>query len=69
MVDLLGFVGDFGEHIKDLCQVLYVVVVLGCTEAHEVEEVFLIVQGHVESKLLEDRGKRLMRDQVDSPVL
>ena len=67
--NLLCFVCDFREYIEDLCQVLNVVVVLGGTEAHEVKEVFLVVQGHVQPELLKDRRESCVRDQIQSPIV
>ena len=43
--------------------------VLGGAEAHEVEEVLLVVQGHVQAELLEDGRECLVRDQVQSPII
>lgn len=43
--------------------------ILGGAEAHEIEEVFLIVKCHVDAKLLENCDESLVTDQVASPVL
>ena len=43
--------------------------ILGCTEAHEIEEVFLVVEGHVDAVLLEYLGELVVRDQVHPPVV
>ena len=69
LFDLLSFVCDFREYIKDLGKILDIVVVLGGAEAHEVEEVLLVVQGHVQAELLEDGREGLVRDQVQSPII
>lgn len=69
LVDLLGFVCDFREYVKDLSKILNIVVVLGGAEAHEVEEILLVVQGHVQAELLEDGRECLVRDQVQSPII
>ena len=67
--DLLSFVCDFREHIKDLGKILDIVVVLGGAEAHEVEEILLVVQGHVQAELLEDGRECMVRNQVQSPII
>ena len=43
--------------------------VLGRAEAHEVEEVLLVVEGHVETELFEDLGEGRVRDQILPPAL
>ena len=43
--------------------------VLGGTEAHVVKEVFLVVKGHIDPKLLEDAYKSCMGNQIILPVL
>ena len=69
LVDLLSFVCDFRENIKDLGKILDIVVVLGGAEAHEVEEILLVVQGHVKAELLEDGRECMVRNQVQSPII
>ena len=67
--DLLSFVCDFREYIKDLGKILDIVVVLGGAEAHEVEEILLVVQGHVQAELFEDGRECMVRNQVQSPII
>lgn len=43
--------------------------VLGGAEAHEVEEILLVVQGHVKAELLEDGRECMVRNQVQSPII
>jgi len=67
-VYLLRLVGELCEHIKDFPEVIKVVVVFACTEAHEIKEVFLVVQSHVDIVLLEDCAKVQVRNQAAPPV-
>ena len=69
MLYLLCLVGHFGKDIKNLYQVLQIVVVLGGAEAHVVKEVFLVIECHIDPKLLENSIKGCMRDQLCLPVL
>lgn len=59
---LLSFVGDFGEHIKYLFEVLEVIVVLRGAQTEEVEEVFLVVQCHADVVSFEDGCEVLCRN-------
>ena len=43
--------------------------ILGSSKTHVVEEVFRVVEGHIDAKLPKDAHEGLMRDQVTLPAL
>ena len=43
--------------------------ILSSTETHEIKKVFLIIKGHIDSKLLENSGESLVTNQIVPPIL
>lgn len=56
---LLCLIGDLGEDVEDLPQILEIVVVPGCSKAQKIKEIFLVVQSHAYVELLEDLREQL----------
>ena len=43
--------------------------VLCCTKTHKIEKVFLVIESHMDSKLLENVDESLVADEIISPVV
>lgn len=51
----MRFVSDFWDNFKNFSQIFKVVVIFDRSKAHKVEEVFVVIKGHLQAKLFESR--------------
>ena len=66
---LLAFVGYLAEDVKEFVEIVKIEVVLCCTQTDEINEVFLVIKGHVQLILAENIHEDEVRYDVVPPIL